>query len=189
MLDTTARAPSSGPSLAESGFTLLELIMGTTVLAIGICGLAVSLVYSMTLAQTNRESAEARIAAKEILERVRGVPVEEIFAAFNGTADDDGTTTAGAPGSTFQLTRTTKDGATATYTAHVEFPVGDMAGVLREDLEDELLGMPRDLNGDGLIDSENHAADYLIIPIRIRVIWRGKTGPREFELCTVLRRS
>ena len=177
------RSPRLRARADESGFTLLELIMGTTVLAIGICGLAVTLVYSMTLAETNRESSEARIAAKEILERVRAVPVEEIFATFNATDEDD---PSGAPGSTFQLTRTATDGATAAYTGLVEFPIGTDPGVLREDLEDELLGMPRDLNGDGVIDAGNHAGDYKILPLRIKVVWRGKAGPRTFELCTVL---
>lgn len=181
------RPPPGDPG--EAGFTLIELIMGATVLAIGVCGLAVTLVYSMSLAQTNRESSEARIAAKEILERVRAIPVEEIFAAFNDTEDDDDLTSAGAPGSTFLLTRTTREGATATYTAEVLFPTADDPAALREDVEDALIGMPRDLNGDGVIDALNHAADYLILPIRIRVFWRGKTGTRTFEICTVLRRS
>ena len=104
-------------------------------------------------------------------------------------ANDDGLTSLGAPGSTFQLTRTTKDGATATYTAEVQFPTANDPAVLREDVRDELIGMPRDLNGDGVVDGENHSADYLILPIRIRVFWRGKAGIRTFEICTVLRRS
>ena len=186
--NTVTRVPPAYSRADETGFTLLELIMGATILAVGVCGLAATLVYSMTLAQTNRESSEARVAAKQILERVRAVPVDEIFAAFNATSEDDGSTTGGAPGSTFKLTRTTEDGATATYTAQVEFPTGDDPGSLREDVQDALLGMPRDLNGDGVIDAENHATDYLLLPIRIRVFWRGKAGARTFELCTVLRR-
>lgn len=179
---------SSPPKAGESGFTLIEVIMGATVLAIGVCGLAVTLVYSLTLAETNRESSEARIAAKEILERVRAVPVEEIFATFNATQADDLREEDANPGSTFLLTHTTKDGATATCTGQVEFPTGEEPGELREDSRDALLGMPRDLNGDGVIDAGNHADDYRILPIRVKVLWRGRTGPRTFELCTVLLR-
>ena len=51
---------------------------------------------------------------------------------------------------------------------------------------DAQLGMPRDLNGDGAIDSENHAKDYLLLPVCIRIEWRGLTGDREYELHTVL---
>lgn len=173
---------------AEAGFTLLELIMGATILAIGVCGLAATLTYSMTLAQTNRESAEARIAAKEILELVRAVPVEDVFATFNSVKEDDPVTDGIAPGDTFVITRSSEEGTTSSYTARVEFPVDDQGGALREDVDDPLLGMPRDLNGDGLIDSENHSDDYQVLPLRITVLWSGKNGPREFEICTVLLR-
>jgi prepilin-type N-terminal cleavage/methylation domain-containing protein len=185
MIVRPEQSPRLRTGTGEAGFTLIEIIMGTTVLAIGICGLAVTLVYSMSLAETNRESSEARIAAKEILERVRAVPVERIFSTFNATTEDD---PGGAPGSTFQLTRSSADGATAAYTGLVEFPTGDDPGVLREDLADTQLGMPRDLNGDGVIDAGNHATDYQLLPLRIKVVWRGKNGPRTFELCTVLLR-
>jgi prepilin-type N-terminal cleavage/methylation domain-containing protein len=180
-----------GPSEAsgESGFTLVELLMGATVLAIGICGLAVTLVYSMTLAETNRESAEARIAAKEVMERVRAVPVEDIFATFNGVTDDDPESDQEVPGGTFVVTRSPLEDLCESYTAQIEFPTGEYAGYLREDIEDPLLGMPRDLNGDGTIDSEDHSDDYQILPLRVRVLWRGKTGPRSFEVCTVLLRQ
>jgi len=58
--------------------------------------------------------------------------------------------------------------------------------VLREDIEDPLLGLPRDLNGDGIIDSENHAKDFVVLPVRVRVRWRGVTGIRTVEVCSLL---
>jgi hypothetical protein len=48
------------------------------------------------------------------------------------------------------------------------------------------LGMPRDLTGDILIDNFDHAADYRILPVRVRVSWTGKSGPRSIELQTLL---
>ena len=53
-------------------------------------------------------------------------------------------------------------------------------------MKDASLGMPRDLNGDGVIDSEDHAGDYVLLPVKVRVNWRGITGDRSFEVCTVL---
>ena len=46
--------------------------------------------------------------------------------------------------------------------------------------------MPRDLNGDGVIDKENHAKDFLVLPVKVRVRWRGVTGDRTIVMCSLL---
>ena len=70
--------------------------------------------------------------------------------------------------------------------ANVVFPSDAGGYALREDIKDASLGMPRDLNGDGVIDSENHAGDYVLLPVKVRIDWKGITGERSFEVCTVL---
>jgi prepilin-type N-terminal cleavage/methylation domain-containing protein len=57
---------------------------------------------------------------------------------------------------------------------------------LREDFSDESLGLPRDLNGDSIIDSEDHSEDYVILPILIRIEWEGRHGPRIYEVHSML---
>jgi len=57
---------------------------------------------------------------------------------------------------------------------------------LREDLDLPDLGMPRDLNGDSMIDSANHAEDYILLPVQVRVRWNGAFGERELDLFTML---
>jgi len=57
---------------------------------------------------------------------------------------------------------------------------------LREDYVDEELGMPRDLNGDSIIDAEDHKEDYILLPMVIRVEWAGRHGPRTYEIHTML---
>jgi type II secretory pathway pseudopilin PulG len=57
---------------------------------------------------------------------------------------------------------------------------------LREDYQDEGLGLPRDLNGDSILDSLDHSKDYILLPILIRVKWEGENGPRLFEVYTML---
>jgi Tfp pilus assembly protein PilV len=49
----------------------------------------------------------------------------------------------------------------------------DAAGneTLREDIVAPEYGLPCDLNGDGVIDGLNHAADYKILPLVIRLDW------------------
>lgn len=55
---------------------------------------------------------------------------------------------------------------------------------LREDFIDVRLGLPRDLNGDSLIDDLDHAEDYIVLPVHVEVVWRGKFGPRRFSIFT-----
>jgi hypothetical protein len=66
------------------------------------------------------------------------------------------------------------------------FPTGGPPEQLREDVVDAGLGMPRDLDGDGVIDGADHEANYTLLPIRVRVQWRGVSGVRTFDLETVL---
>jgi hypothetical protein len=62
-----------------------------------------------------------------------------------------------------------------------------VAGVgVREDSVNPALGLPRDLNGDGAIDSDDHAQDYLLLPVTVRLTWRGPGGPRVLDVHTVL---
>jgi hypothetical protein len=61
----------------------------------------------------------------------------------------------------------------------------ELDGLLRENAELPILGLPRDLNGDLIVDSSDHAADYLVLPAIVRIEWRGRLGPRQFEMSTM----
>jgi hypothetical protein len=66
----------------------------------------------------------------------------------------------------------------------IQFPGNGLK--LREDGSDAELGMPRDLDGDGLTDATDHAGDYRLLPVRVVISWHGKTGNSSLELVTVL---
>lgn len=57
---------------------------------------------------------------------------------------------------------------------------------VREDFVDARLGMPRDLNGDSVIDAQDHSEDYLILPVRVRMRWQGVFGERTLDLYTMV---
>jgi hypothetical protein len=46
--------------------------------------------------------------------------------------------------------------------------------------------MPRDLDGDGVVDALNHATNYVLLPVRVRVAWRGVSGARQLDFDTLL---
>jgi hypothetical protein len=77
--------------------------------------------------------------------------------------------------------------------AELEFPMMEVDGPeglemhLREDFVDAALGMPSDLNGDLVIDEQDHSEDYLVLPVRITVRWMGSGDvARKVELCTLM---
>ena len=84
-----------------------------------------------------------------------------------------------------ELAPTTAGGFVGT----ISFP--NVGGVLREDAVDADLGAPRDLNADGVVDSNSRASDYVILPIRVRLTWiprNARTGQRTFEMFTMYAR-
>ena len=65
-------------------------------------------------------------------------------------------------------------------------PEPEAVWALREDFENEDLGMPRDLNGDSVLDAEDHSEDYILLPVLIRIEWAGGNGDRSYELHTMI---
>jgi prepilin-type N-terminal cleavage/methylation domain-containing protein len=164
------------------GFTLLELSIGIALL--GIVGLAMSAVLATTtsLNDVTTETIEAAGAAERILEEMRSFPREEVFARYNATAADDPADGA-SPASAFDAGRLKPvAGDPDGRVGIIEFP-GD--GVeLREDVIDPRLGMPRDLDGDGVVDGIDHAAKYDVLPVRVRVTFAGRHGDRTVTMVT-----
>jgi len=183
---TEARKRPSGNRGSETGISLLEVLIAGAFLALAACGMAAVLTGSMSMNAVNRESAQARTAAQRMLEELQNTPTGDIFATFNSNPADDPLGPSTAPGNLFEINMRPAAVQVSNMTGRVVFPERPVTGELREDTVDPALGMPRDLNGDGTIDSEDHGKDYLLLPIRIQIEWRGLTGDRSYELHTVL---
>lgn len=174
-IETQVRRPAAG-------FSFVELVIAMTVLVIAIGAIGSSLVASMNLGTTNEETALAVDAAYSAIERVRGEPFAQAFANFNADLGDD---VGAGPGKHFavaglDLRPDDPDG----FVGEVIFP-GD-GTELREDVDDRELGMPRDLSSDGVIDALDHAGDYALLPVRVRLEWTGRAGPRSLEVVTTI---
>jgi hypothetical protein len=145
--------------------------------------------YAGALAATAESSADRRgtslasSAARDIVERMRALPAHERFASYNSDPADDPGGAGTAPGALFAVAGLTLlEGDADGFVGAVEFPTTQ--GVLREDSSDARLGMPRDLNGDTLIDDQPHNADYVILPVRVRIEHQVRGARRVFELHT-----
>ena len=171
---------------AEAGMSLVETALSMVVLAVA-CLTALSvLVSSMELDAVNHETKVAFDAARARMEMVRAQRFNEVIAAFNLDPADDPQGAGTAPGPTFAVTDLPSIAAGAAPHGTVILPV-DSAGTVRENLSIPALGLPRDLNGDTRVDSDDHTADAILIPVLVRVRWNGSTGSRETVLSTVLR--
>lgn len=182
------RIPRELARRTRAGFSLLEVTAAIAVLTISLCGITGSIVASDRLTQVNQESALAESAVRQAVESLRGAPFATVFAQFNGTnADDPGGVV--SPGADFDVPglSATPDDADG-LPGRIEFPVaaGGAADELREDGNDPALGLPADLDGDGVIDATDHSADYRILPVRVQVAWTGSTGRRTLTVETVL---
>lgn len=167
------------------GVTLLETTSALFVLAIGVVSAASVLVSSLRLDVQNRETAAATCAAQAELETIRAQSFSQIVALYDSNTANDPGGAGTAPGNSFWQSSLDKIGKRSSVTATVLLPING-AGEVREDLNMPELGLPADLNGDGVVDSANHAADAIVLPVGVRVTWTGATGQQTYTLATMV---
>jgi hypothetical protein len=162
-------------------------MFAAAILAIAISGASSAMISAMRLDRVNRETTVAMLEARSVLEQMQSLDLEAVYSSYNQSAADD---VGVVPGATFAVPGLNVDPADPDGIAgQVIFPevqVG-MAWQLREDVVDAGLGMPMDLDGNG-IDNLDHAGDYRLLPLRLQVRWSGVTGPRTVNLVALLGR-
>lgn len=162
--------------------TLIELMVVLAIMTVALSMFSRTLVSSSRLDPLNRETVIAGEAARSKLEEMRNNRFEDIYALFNDDPADDPDGVGTAPGSEFMVDFL-EPVAGQNFIGKVSFP--EVNGVLREDAPDEMLGMPRDINADGLVDADPRVDDYVILPVRIRIEWSGAGGDRSLEMYTL----
>jgi len=190
---------------SRAGITVFEMVVTLTIVLVVVSIFSRMVVATSGLRSANRENAIAAEAARVVLERMRNQDFRKLFRLYNDVPGDDPGGAGSAPGHRFAVEGleplpTSQDDLVgeiflpaALLPPYVDEslitgqpPVLPDKLQVREDLELPQLGMPRDLNGDSIIDKYDHAKDYTLLPVRIRIEWKGRAGPREFELYTML---
>jgi hypothetical protein len=199
---------------SRAGISMIEALIVMMVLSIAMGMFATTMSSMASQRRINRETSVATEAARVTLERMRERPFAEVSAHTTPNPADDPGGAGSAPGPTFEVAPLA--GATGRVVLPMLLPVADaeelledllgaVGGLLggggasppppapdpdipqlREDYEDVRLGMPRDLNGDGVIDQVEHCHDYVILPVLVQVEWSGSFGAREVRLYTQL---
>ena len=171
--------------------TLVELTLTMVVLAVAVGGTLSSISSFVLLSDSSWERSIAYTAAQTMLEEMQAQEFNEVFARYNDDASDD---PAGViPGADFDVAGLDAQQADADgIVGRVEFPTkpGEPTA-LYENLVDDSFGFPRDLNADGDVDVADidRSDDYDLLPVRVVIEWRGRSGNRRVELETVLRNN
>lgn len=166
------------------GFTLLEVLVVMVILTFAVGMLSSAMTAASRLGAQQRESALAGEEARRMLELMRGEDFAQLYARYNTVPDDDPGGAGTGPGANFAVPGLRAvTGDADGLPGQILFPSAGAA--LYENVENEALGMPRDLDCDGLVDSANHASDYRILPVEVRVQWQGYAGPTSVSFYTM----
>ena len=160
---------------------MIELMVVLAVLTMGVSMFSSTLVSTARNSRMKRETAIAAEGARRAMELMRSQPCASVFAMYNDNPADDPNGVGTAPGKNFVVAGLDLRGGDADgCVGEIIFPT--IGSSLREDAVDTSLGMPRDLNGDKLVDGANHSADYVLLPVHVRIQWKGVSGDTSFDL-------
>ena len=180
--------PRQHPQTARStsGITMIELIISILILTVAAYMLSSTITASLSHTVAKREQAVAVEAAMNKMEEMRAEEFIDLFRIYNANPNDDPLGAGTAVGEEFDvvgLDAIVAEGGAVLPVGRVIIP--QMGNELREDQVDPDLGLPRDLNGDFLVDGLDHSEDYLVLPVIVRIEWSGRLGPRSFEMSTM----
>ena len=194
---------------SEEGFGLVDCVLSMAVFSIAALGFLSVAGTSKGLQQENLAAKKATAVSREVLEQMRATDFRDVFATYNADPSDDPDGPGSATGTEFVIDNAIKkeyggisklsgkygnelSGVVATtrpITCLVVFPTAIGLGGLpevRENLNMPLLGLPADLNGDGVVDAANHAFDCLYLPVAVQTTWTDGTGQHCLVIHTVL---
>lgn len=200
-MSTQASGDEARMRRSQRGFTLIEVLISATVLVVAILGFVASAFASHGLSRTAEDRRIAVETLDRFVERVRADPdwaglYNRLRPLSSESAKDKNLTWLGTdlslqtwPANSYYadfIPPTTL----GTVTFLVQVPVKTAGGVpsLREDENAPRYGLPRDLNGDALIDDDARAADNRVLPVVARIRWQHPgNSAHEVVLATVLR--
>lgn len=162
----------------KSGFTILEVLVFTTILLMGFLALTSTSVTVHKLRRASDENNTARAALQSMIEEIQRTSVL-VFGADPSWAGAMVATfgPGGGVGDTFDVFGLDPQRGAPS--------VGTIQLITDETLTDmELgveLGMPADLDNDGSIDDPDVSDSAEMLPVIVRVAWTGITGNQEMS--------
>lgn len=166
----------NGRGSAREGFSLLEVTLAMSVLVIAMMAISATTIRVHTLRRQNHERSVAENAVRMIAERIQSAArlarndpagwAQNMVAALSP---------GGQIGNKFDLLELTPMDAAGS--------VGSISVITDEGATDAALkvqlGMPRDLDGDGLVDNGDVGHSARLLPVIVAARWKGVSGEQE----------
>ncbi len=133
----------------NAGFSLLEVMMGLTVLTVALLGLGALLVANERTREASAQNVQATHRLRSIAENIRSVQFADVSFWYSNYAFVD--LVSGAPGTTKAFLNEMDSSPDAL-----------------------LLGLPRDLDGDGLVSNTN-VTSYDLLPMKVTITLGAET--------------
>jgi prepilin-type N-terminal cleavage/methylation domain-containing protein len=173
---------------ARGGFSLVEMMLVMVVLTVAVSMLSSFVASTASMGPLQLQNAIASEAARAQLELMRTHSAGQIFALFNDEPDDDPAGSGTAPGGNFFVPGLTSrlddlDG----LCGRIRFPT--LNGGLNESIIDARLGMPRDLDLNGVLDALPVDTTYRILPVEIVIEWQYGETVRSYSIYTMFVRQ
>jgi len=184
---------------APDGFTLIEVLIGTVVIAVALMGHMASTFAEYKLARVEQARSEVLHVARQFVERLRSDDdwaglygrlrqLQVLAEEGTGTGDrlEDGRL-AWRPEAYYQDFVLSEFLSTLVVLVDVPFDPLEPTE-LRENLVAPRFGLPADLDGNGVVDGESRLADYRVLPVVVTFRWRPNgDAAHELRVATWLR--
>ena len=176
----------------QGGMTLMEIALAMPIIMLALGMFTQMLTAGKGLRQSSRENWLASLRAQDVLESMRNQSFRELVSLYNEDPLDDPGGPGTAPGIHFNVDElepqtTDTDGFVGRITLPTLNAGSEVAPdwQLREDVDNAVLGMPRDLNGDNLVGDQDRTGDYTILPVEVEIRWQSRFGPRRIRVHTL----
>lgn len=171
----------------RSGLSLVEIMAALMILSVAVYILTSTVMATVSHSVVRGERERAVEAAMNMVEGIRALPQQDVFALFNGEPGDDPYGAGTGPGRHFEVPSLNP----IVDDKGVPRPVGTVllpgtGSELIETATQPEFGLPRDLDGNLIVSGGNVANRYIVLPLIVRVEWESRLGPRKFELPTML---
>jgi hypothetical protein len=158
----------------KSGFTLLDVSFAVALLVVALMALSATAMRLQGLNRASQERTAAQNAVRAKVEEIQSISHAGVTDPLGWPAHVLGALHTGAHFDVKGLS--IPDGATST---------GIVIVVTDETATDASLGaqlgMPRDLDGDGLVSSGDVSAHARLLPVIVRVRWMGSRGVQQVD--------
>jgi len=145
-----------------SGFSLLDAMTGVALLTLGFMGLASSMVASSRSCDDAKEDALVNHSLRRMAETLRASPFTETLVKYQNYA--------------FAIPSLVDGAGTVTFFVNEKDNSSDA----------QRLGLPRDLDGDGLATKLDVTSSFNLLPCKIRATWTSRDGLETRDLFILL---